>query len=147
MRDTSLPSPAVVVGIDGSPGGVVAALWATDEAVKRDLPLRLVYAIESSESTPRDARVVAHDFATAEAAVRHAAMAVESVDQLVKIEVEIVHDRALDALVCATSTAVMICVGALGINEGHGRRVGSTASASAGTSRIHRPDRAQPSAK
>ena len=46
MRETSPPSPAVVVGIDGSHGAVDASLWAIDEAVERDLPLRLVYAIE-----------------------------------------------------------------------------------------------------
>ena len=32
----------VVVGIDGSRPGIDAALWAVDEAVSRDIPLRLV---------------------------------------------------------------------------------------------------------
>ena len=45
MRDFPASSPAVVVGIDGSPTAVDAALWAVDEAVSRDIPLRLVYAI------------------------------------------------------------------------------------------------------
>jgi Universal stress protein family len=34
---------SVVVGIDGSRAAVDAASWAADEAVSRDIPLRLVY--------------------------------------------------------------------------------------------------------
>ena len=44
-RPNSSP-PTVVVGIDGSRSAVDAALWAVDEAVSRDIPLRLVYAID-----------------------------------------------------------------------------------------------------
>ena len=47
MRDLILTA-LVVVGIDGSRAAVGAALWAVDEAVSRDIPLRLVYAIEPS---------------------------------------------------------------------------------------------------
>ncbi|HEY7720411.1 MAG TPA: universal stress protein [Pedococcus sp.] len=35
---------ALVVGVDGSPGGEAALEWATDEARRRHLPLRLVHA-------------------------------------------------------------------------------------------------------
>ena len=35
----------VVVGIDGSQAAVSAALWAVDEAVNREAPLRLVHAV------------------------------------------------------------------------------------------------------
>jgi nucleotide-binding universal stress UspA family protein len=129
MRETSPPSPAVVVGIDGSRGSIDAALWAIDEAVERDLPLRLVYAIEPREAGEVDCDSVAHDFASAEIAVREAAMAIESVDKPVKIEVEIVQDRAVAALLAASHSAAMVCVGALGINRATGKRVGSTVSA------------------
>ena len=50
MQDFEPPA-AVVVGIDGSQAAVRAALWAIDEAVDRDIPLRLIYAID-----PRDIR-------------------------------------------------------------------------------------------
>lgn len=129
MRESSPPAPAVVVGIDGSRGGIDAALWAIDEAVERDLPLRLVYAIEPRESGRTDCDSVAHDFATAEVAVRQTAMAIESVDKPVKIEVEIVQDRPVAALLAASHSAAMLCVGALGINRATGKRVGSTVSA------------------
>ncbi len=35
----------VVVGVDGSPGATRAVVWASDEARRRDLPLRLVHAL------------------------------------------------------------------------------------------------------
>lgn len=126
MGAISPPSPAVVVGIDGSCRSVSAALWAVDEAAERDLPLRLVYAIEPRE--PDDCAILAQDFASAEIAVREAAMAIESADQPVKIEVEIVQDRPVAALLAASRSAAMVCVGALGRNHAAGRRVGSTVS-------------------
>ena len=46
MQEHCPSPPAVVVGIDGSRPGIDAALWAVDEAVSRDIPLRLVYAID-----------------------------------------------------------------------------------------------------
>jgi nucleotide-binding universal stress UspA family protein len=128
MREISLPSPAVVVGIDGSRRAIVAALWAVDEAADRDLPLRLVYAIEPRESSKSDCNTIAQDFAAAETAVRQAAMAIESVDLPVKIEVEIVQDHPVAALLAAAHSAAMICVGAFGFDHAIERGVGSTAS-------------------
>jgi nucleotide-binding universal stress UspA family protein len=127
MREIPPPSPAVVVGIDGSRSAVDAALWAIDEAVERDLPLRLVHAIAPRERRSVDAEDIARDFATAESAVRYAAMAIESVDEPVKIEVEIVQGRPGATLLSASHGATMLCVGALGVDRASGRRVGSTA--------------------
>ena len=45
---------SIVVGIDGSKAATRAAYWAVDEAVRRDVPLRLLYAIE--RTTPRKPR-------------------------------------------------------------------------------------------
>ena len=59
--------PSIVVGIDGSRTAVRAALWAIDEAVSRDVPLRLVGAANSPAER-----------AEAELAVRSAAAAVAS---------------------------------------------------------------------
>ncbi len=53
------PAACIVVGIDGSPAAVEAALWAIDEAVERDIPLRLVYVIDSTDEgavDPQDRR-------------------------------------------------------------------------------------------
>jgi nucleotide-binding universal stress UspA family protein len=95
MPDHSSAAPTVVVGIDGSRNAVDAALWAVDEAVRRDIPLRLVYAIDAESSAPDDA---ARELAKAEVAVRYAVMAVESTNQPVKIEVEILQERPIRAL-------------------------------------------------
>lgn len=151
MLSTSPPSPAVVVGIDGSLAAVEAALWAVDEAVDRDVPLRLLYAIEPPHSGCRDHRSLTHDFATAEAAVRAASMAVDAADRPVKIEVEIVHGRCVDALVAASRSAAMVCVGALGIDGADGGRMGATPPALVARARcpvavVRRP-RSTPNAK
>ncbi|OBK35969.1 hypothetical protein A5658_07340 [Mycobacterium sp. 1245111.1] len=45
MSRTEIPHPAVVVGIDGSQAALRAAEWAVDEAVSREIPLRLVHTI------------------------------------------------------------------------------------------------------
>ena len=92
MGERYASSPSVVVGIDGSQSAVDAALWAVDEAVSRDIPLRLVYAIDPEATTGTDNQAAARDLATAEIAVRHAFMAVESTDKPVKIEVEILQE-------------------------------------------------------
>lgn len=127
MRENTPLSPAVVVGIDGSRGAIGAALWAVDEALARDLPLRLVYAIEPRHGARQDPQTVSRDFAAAECAVRHAAMAVESADRPVRIEAEILQGRAIDALLDASHSAPIVCVGALGANHAMEKRLGSTA--------------------
>ena len=104
MQSVETP-PSVVVGIDGSEAAVRAALWGVDEAVARDIPLRLVYAIDPRESIHRDADSFAHRLATAEIAVRYAMMAVEASEQMVKIEIEIVHDDPVAALTRASRSA------------------------------------------
>jgi nucleotide-binding universal stress UspA family protein len=74
-------SPSVVVGIDGSRAAINAALWAADEAVSRDIPLRLVYAIDSTDKSDTGTEGAARKLASAEQSVRHAFTAVESTDK------------------------------------------------------------------
>jgi nucleotide-binding universal stress UspA family protein len=53
LRDSNTPKPSVVVGIDGSQAAIRAAEWAVDEAVSREVPLRLVEVIaEQVEPAP-----------------------------------------------------------------------------------------------
>ena len=127
MQDRNSSSPSVVVGIDGSRFAVDAALWAVDEAVGRDSPLRLVYAINPTEGA--DPHEMARELARAEVAVRHAFTAVESTDKPVKIEVEILQDRPTKALLQASQHAAMLCVGSMGLKHIAGGRIGSTAAA------------------
>ena len=124
-RDKSAPS--VVVGIDGSRSALDTSLWAVDEAVSRDIPLRLVYAIDPDPTS--DNHSAAHDLATAEIAIRHAVSAVESTDKPVKVEVEILQERPTRALRQASRWAAMICVGSIGLKHSSHGRIGSTAAA------------------
>nr|WP_293313996.1 universal stress protein [Mycobacterium sp.] len=50
MNDSPAPQP-IVVGIDGSKAALQAALWAVDEALSRDAPLRLLCALEGAPGT------------------------------------------------------------------------------------------------
>ncbi len=126
MHDLDSP-PSVIVGIDGSPAAIGAALWGIAEAVARDIPLRLVYAIDPREPIHRDADSFAHRLATAESAIRYALVAVEASQQPVKIEIEIVHADPVATLIRASRSAAMMCVGA---SRHHNvTRVGSTAMA------------------
>ncbi|MFG1930668.1 universal stress protein [Mycobacterium sp. NPDC048908] len=149
MQDHSSPSPAVVVGIDGSRSAIDAALWAVDEAVSRDIPLRLVYAIDPT-CAETDTQAAARDLARAEVAVRHAFTAVEATDKPVKIEVEILQERPTRALLAAARSAALLCVGAIGLKHCSQGRIGSTAAAVASSThcpvaivRGHDPLRAQ----
>ena len=45
---------SLVVGIDGSDAGVAAAVWAADEAIARDVPLRLVHAADVASVHPHE---------------------------------------------------------------------------------------------
>lgn len=123
MPETFTP-PSIVVGVDGSRGAARAAIWAIDEAVSRDIPLRLICAVDPHGIDPdEDGR----QQAGAELAVAHVASAVEATERPVKIEVEIVHGKPTAALVEASRSAAMIAVGALGIKHFDHNRIGSTA--------------------
>jgi nucleotide-binding universal stress UspA family protein len=117
------PSPSVVVGIDGSKAAVSAALWAIEEATSRDLPIRLLYAIDP-ETSPENQP---HHLASAEIAVRYAYTAVEATEQPVKLEIEIVQDSPTTALIRASASAEIICIGAVGSRHFSDERTGSTA--------------------
>jgi nucleotide-binding universal stress UspA family protein len=118
MREPHSSSHCVVVGVDGSRSGLHAALWAVDEAVVGDVPLRLVYAIESSESE-----------SDADGAIRQAFAAIESTRKQVKIEAEVVHERPIAALLAESRSAAMVCVGSTGLKHAVHGHIGSTASA------------------
>ncbi|MET0474708.1 MAG: universal stress protein [Mycobacterium sp.] len=126
MRDTIPTSPSVVVGIDGSRLALTSALWAVQEAVSRDVPLRLVSVIEPRCESD-DIEYVENALAAAETAVRRVVTLVESTDQPVKVEVEILHGRPTDLLLQASRGAAMLCIGAVGTAGARSGHIGSTA--------------------
>ncbi|WP_179473324.1 universal stress protein [Mycolicibacterium vinylchloridicum] len=125
----SFTPPSIVVGIDGSRGAVRAAVWAIDEAVSRDIPLRLLYSIDPLGPDPVASQEAASQQASAELAVRYAADAVEATQRPVKVEIDILPGRPVATLVEASRTAAMICVGAVGLKHFDHDRIGSTATA------------------
>jgi len=112
----------VVVGVDGSKAATNAARWAVDEAVGRDIPLRLVYVIEPPDSLLAGAHEAR--LAAARSALHDAHRAVEAIGQPVKVETEILWGKPLVGLVEESRTAAMICVGSIGLNHAN-RGVGS----------------------
>ncbi|MGO9153654.1 universal stress protein [Mycobacterium sp.] len=126
MNKPSTPE-SIVVGIDGSKAAVCAALWAIDEAVSRDIPLRLLYAIEPDDAASVRPELAARRLAIAENAIRYAFMAAEAAGEPVKIEVEITQERAITSLIRASASAAMLCIGAVGAHHFQPGRVGSTA--------------------
>jgi len=109
------PVPAVVVGVDGSRAATHAAQWAVDEAISRDIPLRLVYVID-----PLDfAGTRAHEggLAAAHAALHDAERAAQATGKSVKVETEILRGKPLTKLMEESRSAVMVCVGSIGRNH------------------------------
>ena len=129
MRDHLSSPPSVVVGIDGSRSGVEAALWAVEEAVSRDIPLRLVYAIDPAKAGDRPAGHGPRTRRRLKSPSGTPYTAVESTNKPVKIEVEILQARPTRALIEASRWAAMLCVGAIGLKHSTQGRIGSTAAA------------------
>lgn len=126
MREPYASSPSVVVGVDGSRAAMQAALWGLDEAVARDVPLWLLHAIDDTATDPDDA---AAEVAAAQNTVRSAITAIESLGESVKLEAEIVHRHPVAALLDASRSAAMVCVGSIGYKHATCGRIGSTAAA------------------
>lgn len=116
MRE-ALPTQSVVVGIDGSASAEHAAVWAADEAVSRDIPLRLVYAVDPANV---DRGESARELADARLALRRAVATVELAGKPAKIETEIVQARPIVALLKASRSAAITCVGSASL-EHHAR--------------------------
>lgn len=131
----SVTPKSIVVGVDGSKAAIRAALWAIDEAVSRDVPLHLLYAIEPGETQPTEADDMARKLATAEMAVRQAHAAIEAAGKPVKVETEVTHESAVTSLIRASAAAAMVCMGAVGLRHFQPGRVGSTAAALAVSAR------------
>ena len=129
MRDSNTPQPSVVVGIDGSQTAIQAAEWAVDEAVSREVPLRLVEVIPEQVEPAPFASVgnVRMEVEYAEAALRIAAAAVAADGKPVKVETAILRGNPAAVLLAESRDAAMVCVGSTGIGRFAKALLGSTA--------------------
>jgi nucleotide-binding universal stress UspA family protein len=129
MHDSNTAQSAVVVGIDGSEAAIQAARWAADEAVCREIPLRLVQVIpEQVEPAPlASVGNLRMELEYAETTLRIASAAVEATGKPVKVETEILQGDPAAALIAESRDAEMICVGSVGIGRFARALMGSTA--------------------
>ncbi|ACC40526.1 Universal stress protein [Mycobacterium marinum] len=114
----------VIVGIDGSPAGITAVLWATAEAVSAGVPLRLISVLKTAHSSPEEYE---HDLAHAETSLRAAQSAIEATAAPVKVETDTPRGPAGAVLVEASRDAELVCVGSVGIGRYARAILGSTA--------------------
>jgi len=122
-------SAPIVVGVDGSAAAVNAARWAVDEAVSRDVPLRIVHVTQAGQKKILADDDFQHEVQYAEASLRAASAAVEATEKPVKIETEILWGSVKSSLIDESHNAAMICLGSTGIGAVAHRLFGSTAAA------------------
>ncbi|MET0315963.1 MAG: universal stress protein, partial [Rhodococcus fascians] len=114
---------SVVVGVDGSPSSVHAAEWAIDEAVSRDVPLRLIHVIQSTSAD------VGREREEGELALQDAHSAITRHGRKVKVETEIMRGHVAATLVAESVGAAMICLGSAGGDLEAAKFAGTTATA------------------
>jgi len=127
--DTTHRSRPIVVGVDGSQTAIEAARWAIDEAVNREVPLRLVHvthqAAQPATLASADNERVHREYG--ENALRIAYDAVAASRKPVKVETAILRGNPTTALAVESREAHMICVGSVGIGRLSPAVLGSTA--------------------
>lgn len=104
-----LDAKSVVVGINGSPAAVNAAKWTIDEALSRQLPLRLVYVIPRREG--QSAPASEWELERAETALSQAEWALQRAKKPVEIETAVLSGDPGQVLIDESRDAALICVG------------------------------------
>ncbi|WP_422747848.1 universal stress protein [Mycobacterium sp. WMMD1722] len=134
---------AVVVGVDGSDAALAAVRGASEEAVARGVPLRLVHATGRTQTTSQSVTEGRPELGYAEAVLHAAASVVDSRAGSL-VQTEILWGAAVDELVAESTHAALLAVGSLGMGRIARTILGSTAAAVAGaaacTVAIIRPD-------
>ncbi|EGX55628.1 hypothetical protein SZN_31954 [Streptomyces zinciresistens K42] len=130
----------LVVGVDGSDGCLRAVDWAADEAVRRDLPLRLVYGSlweHYAGTAPPVGRQPFSERMLAEHLVASAAERAARRAPALSVGTDIVPADPVDALLHEAGNAFALVTGERGRGELKGMLLGSVSVAVAG--RAHCP--------
>jgi nucleotide-binding universal stress UspA family protein len=108
-----LHSKSVVVGIDGSQAAVNTAKWAIDEAISRQVPLRLVHVVGRKEAQPQSASAQPFDWELerGETALYQADIAVQGVRKPVDVETVLLSGDPEQVLINEAQDAALVCVG------------------------------------
>ncbi len=119
------PPKSVVVGVDGSQAAIRAARWAVDEVAGTDIPLRLLHVTKAIPgATLSEARAA---LVVAEEVVHEACHAVDEMGKPVKVETEVLHGDPVPALIAASRSTTLLCVGDTGAAQHPDAWLGSTA--------------------
>ncbi|OBH00401.1 MULTISPECIES: universal stress protein [unclassified Mycobacterium] len=106
-----LDAKSVVVGINGSPAAVNAAKWTIEEALSRQLPLRLVYVVARRGAETGSAPISEWELERAETALAQAECAVQRAKKPVEVETAILSGDPGQVLIDESQHAALICVG------------------------------------
>jgi nucleotide-binding universal stress UspA family protein len=106
-----LDAKSVAVGINGSRAAVSAAKWAIDEALCRQMPLRLVYVIRRDGAQRGSAPISEWELERGEMVLSQAEGAIVSVGKPVEIETAVLSGDPAQVLIDASQDAAMVCVG------------------------------------
>lgn len=124
---TSSAAKPVVVGIDGSRQSAQAALWAVEQAVRRGVPLRLVYVIRTDLKGSLTAEEYRSALDDAKLALHSVRSELEAAGQPAVVQTEIQEGSPAGVLLAESPYATMICVGSSGIGRMGRAILGSTA--------------------
>jgi len=105
-----LDAKSVVVGINGSQAAVNAAKWAIEEAVSRQLPLRLVYVIPRGGEQTASAPISEWEVERAEMALSQADCAVQRAKKPVEVETAILSGDPGQVLIDESQDTALVCV-------------------------------------
>ncbi|MEC3982602.1 universal stress protein, partial [Amycolatopsis sp. H20-H5] len=131
MRPTSEQMP-VVVGIDGSRSAVEAALWAGDEAVRRQLPVKLIhtYVVPTARvpiKLPTVEMVRDGLESSGLACLREAETAVSQRWPELHVDTVVREAEPVGALIHESAAASLMVLGTRGLGGFTGMLIGSTA--------------------
>jgi nucleotide-binding universal stress UspA family protein len=126
MKHMESPGP-IIVGVDGSRAAINAAVWAIDEAISRDVPLRIVHVthIRQASIAPKVQFSLEKEYA--ETSLRQARGVIEATGKPVKVETAVLRGDVDETLAEESREASMICVGSVGIGRISRVLFGSTA--------------------
>ncbi|MFC5905795.1 universal stress protein [Streptacidiphilus monticola] len=116
----------VIAGVDGSPSSRRAALWAAEEALRRNVPLRLVFAAAWPVDTEGG---VTQDLFSRRATELVAQVREEIAARHPRLELDgvVLDDAVIAALADASREAELLVLGSRGIGGFRGLLVGSVA--------------------
>lgn len=119
--------PCLVAGVDGSEQSLAAAAWAGREALRRDLPLRLVHVWDWHPRRQDGAVAAAAGRHLARRTLRQAEEWVRAGCPDIRLQDELVEGPVVSALVKEAEQAELLVLGSRGLSGFTGFLVGSVA--------------------